>query len=41
MDWAGPVLAQPQGWTQPSRVGWLMFQPAGEGKKPMTGYCAQ
>jgi hypothetical protein len=21
MDWAGPVLAQPQGWTQPSRVG--------------------
>jgi len=22
MDWAGPVLAQPQGWTQPSRVGW-------------------
>jgi len=22
MDWAGPVLAQPQGWTQPSRAGW-------------------
>jgi hypothetical protein len=58
MDWA--VLAQLQGWTQPSRVGWadvpacnkkraglspaawaaLMFQPAGEGKKPMTSYCA-
>ena len=22
MDWAGLILAQPQGWTQPSRVGW-------------------
>ena len=22
LGWAGPVLAQPQGWTQPSRVGW-------------------
>jgi hypothetical protein len=22
MNWAGPVLAQPQGWTQTSRVGW-------------------
>jgi hypothetical protein len=21
-DWAGLILAQPQGWTQPSRVGW-------------------
>jgi hypothetical protein len=22
MKWTGPVLAQPQGWTQPSRVDW-------------------
>jgi len=22
LGWAGPVLAQQQGWTQPSRVGW-------------------
>jgi hypothetical protein len=22
VNWVGPVLAQPQGWTQPNRVGW-------------------
>jgi hypothetical protein len=23
MNWAGPVLAQQQGWTQPSCMGWV------------------
>jgi hypothetical protein len=43
------IQAQPQGWTQPlvnrgglSPAAWagLMFQPTGEGKEPLAGYCA-
>jgi hypothetical protein len=34
MDWAGPVLAQPQGWTQPSRVGWADVLAHRRKKKP-------
>jgi len=51
MDWDGSVLAQPRGvgWCSsseqkgaglsPAACAGLMFQPAREGKKPMTGYC--
>jgi len=35
MDWAGPVWAHPQGWTQPSRVGWADV-PARSKKKGWT-----